>query len=285
MKKILLATDFATNTDRATERALKLAKETGAALHIVHVMPAYKAKKLKNSLQQEMADLIEAYVYDYKDSEDVAITINILNGRTAFAEILGYAQKIKAELIVMGMHSKAKFQDLFVGTTIERIARKGAIPLLMVKNKPTGSYQSILSPVDFSPGSRAALRLAMELVPHGVFEVIHAYNIPIAYPTTAEYALQAYAQTEKTQQKHMISFMNTELSHFKKEHNGQTKRLSQKLVQGSAYETIIKEAKKEKVDLITIGAHGRSVLTPSKLGGVAADILTNPPCDILVVKG
>ncbi len=284
MKKILLATDLTVNSDRAMERALKLAVGTRAKLHIINVMPAYKAKGFGTTFKKDTEDLIKGYIFDYKDSEHIDITITAIQSREPFAEILGYAQKIKADLIVMGMHGKAKFPDLFVGTTIERVARKGAQPILMVKNKPTGPYQSILAGVDFAPASRAALRMAMEIAPQGVFSAVHTYQVAVAYPTMANYAIEAYAHTEETNKKAMDAFLKTEISHFKKEHNGKTKRLSGKMVEGAAYETLVKEARKAKADLIAIGAHGGPVLTPSKLGGAAEYILAHPPCDVLVVR-
>jgi nucleotide-binding universal stress UspA family protein len=285
MKNILLATDLAANSDRAMERALKLAKENCAKLHIVHVLPGYKEKKLTSSLKEDTEDLIKGYVYDYKDSQGLSITITALQGDEAYAEILGYAKKIKADLIVMGMHGKTKIRDLFVGTTLERVVRKGIWPVLMVKNKPTGGpYQSIMASVDFDPGSRAALRMAMEIAPKAVFSVVHAYNIPVYVGETSYLYIESIAAMEEEQQKILDAFLKTETTHFKKEHNGATSRLSCKLVGGPTYDTLVKQAKNAKADVIALGAHGRIGVMPGKLGGTAQDILANPPCDVLVAR-
>lgn len=285
MRNILLATDLAANSDRATERALKLAKETGAKLHIVHALPGYKAKKLASSLKEDTEDLIKGYVYDYKDSEGLNITINALQGGETYAEILGHAKKIKADLIVMGMHGKTKIRDLFIGTTLERVVRKGVWPVLMVKNKPTGGpYQSIVAGVDFAPGSRAALRTAMEIAPKAVFSVVHVYNIPVYAGEMSYVYVESQAIMEEEQQKMLNAFLKTETAHFKKEHNGAASRLSGKLVQGPIYDTLVQQAKNAKADVIALGAHGRMGIMPGKLGGAAEDILANPPCDILVAR-
>ncbi len=284
MKKILLATDLGPSCDRAMERALKLAKEQKAKLYVVHALPGYKAKALRSTLKQEAENLIKGYLADYKDADDIEVMIDVAQNGSPETHILNATQKVKADLIIMGMHSKAKFRDMFVGTTLERVARKITKPLLMVKDKPTGPYQSIITGIDFAPASRSALRTAMELSPHGVFELIHTYQIPVAYPATAELALETYAQTEKAQNKAMIAFLNTEAAYFKKIHNGQHKKINEKLVEGPAYDMLVKDAKTWKADLIAIGAHGNAIITPSKLGGVAEDILANPPCDVLLVR-
>ena len=284
MKTILLATDLGANSDRAMERALKLAKETKAQLHVVHALPDYKAKKLVSTLKQDTEDLIKGYIYDYKDVEGLDITVNALQGGDFYAQILDYARKIKADMIVMGMHDKTKIGDLFTGTTIERVVRKGHWPVLMVKNKPTGPYQIVLAGVDFAPGSRTALRMALEVAPKAVYEVVHAYEVPMIYPTTAEFAVETYSYTDKAQHRAMEAFIKTEISHFEKEHGGNAKRMQAKVVEGPVYDMLVHEAKKTKADIITIGAHGRMAIMPGKLGGTAAEIMTNPPCDVLVAR-
>ncbi|HBR69701.1 MAG TPA: hypothetical protein DEA55_10040 [Rhodospirillaceae bacterium] len=285
MKNILLATDLTANSDRAMERALKIAKEAGAKLHIVHVLPGYKEKKLVSTLKEDTEDLIRGYIYDYKDSQGLNVVINALQGGEAYAEILGYARKIKADLIVMGTHGKTGIRDLFAGTTVERVARKGAWPVLMVRNKPTGgSYQSIVAGVDFSPGSRAALRTAMEISPKAVFSVVHAYSIPVYAGEMSYVYIESRAVMEDEQQKMLNAFLKTEAAHFKKEHNGATSRISGKLAQEPIYPAIVQHAKKSKADVIAIGAHGRVGPMPGLLGGVAQDILAEPPCDVLVVR-
>ncbi len=286
MRKILLATDLGANSDRAMERALKLAKEAGAQLHIVHALPSYKAKKLVSSLKEDTEDLIKGYLYDYKDAENLDIVIKALQDGEFYAQILEYARKIKADLIVMGIHGKTKMRDLFVGTTLERVVRKGHWPVLMVKNKPTGPYQSVLAGVDFAPGSRAALRMALEIAPNAVFEVVHAYHDPVIYPVgMPEVMVEVHNHTLKNQKKTLDAFLNTERSHFQKEHGGNAKRMAGKLLEGPVYDMLMHEVKKTKADIITIGAHGRMGLMPGKLGGTAFDILANPPCDVLVTRG
>jgi nucleotide-binding universal stress UspA family protein len=286
MKKILLATDLGASCDRAMERALKLAKEQNAKLYIVHALPNYKAKALRSTLKQETEDLIKGYLTDYKDANDVDITIEIdaKQEGPANKHILNAVHKIKPNLIIMGMHSKPKILDMFIGTTLERVARKSTQPLLMVKNKPTGSYQSIVSSTDYAPASRAALRTAMELSPAAAFEIVHVYQAPMACPTTADFALEMFTETEKVQNKAMIAFMNTETAYFKKTFKKPNKKLSHKLVEGVIYNTLAKEVKNWKADLLTIGAHGALVMTHSKLGGIASYILANPPCDVLLVR-
>lgn len=78
----------------------------------------------------------------------------------------------------MGMHGKAKLIDMFVGTTIEKVIRKGIKPVLMVKNKVIGNYTDVLVGTDFSAGSKQAFHVAIELFPKSNFHLIHSYSFP-----------------------------------------------------------------------------------------------------------
>jgi nucleotide-binding universal stress UspA family protein len=283
IKKILLATDLSEKSDRAMERALKIAYEEKVKLYIVHIAPPYigpKSKKWALDLRKDTEDLIKKYLYEYKDSAGIQTEIIIRQGGEVFFQILEVAYAHKVDLIIMGIHGKEKFSDLFVGTTIERIVRMGMKPVLMVKKKPIGPYQSIMSAVDFTPSSRAAMRLAMEIAPKAVFTAVHVYNVPVYYADAYVY-VHTQEVAQEAQKKTMDAFLKTERSHFSKEHKGEEKRLSGKLMQGPLYDMLQKKAKNLKADLITIGAHGQFVLT-SKLGGTASYILSNPPCDVLV---
>ncbi|MEK6234175.1 MAG: universal stress protein [Planctomycetales bacterium] len=56
------------------------------------------------------------------------------------------------------------------------------------------------------------------------------------------------------------------------------------LLRGHPAEAVLECAKREKVDLIVIGTHGRSGLSKLLLGSVAERIFRNAPCAVLTVK-
>ena len=273
MKNILLATDLTSNSDRAMERALKIAKEHKAKLHIVHVALSYTGPECTEHL-------IHGYLYDYKDSSYVETEITAKQGGEVFLEILDSANTNKIDLIIMGMHGKEKFRDLFVGTTVERVICKGIKPVLMVKEKPAGPYQSVMAAVDFTRESRSALRVSMELAPNAVFCAIHVYKTPAYYGDELVH-IHNQEDTEEAKQKVMNAFLGTERGHFSNEHDGEEKRLSGNIVEGLVTDTLMGKAKTLKADLITIGTRGQAGFIP-KLGRIEGDILSDPPCDVLV---
>lgn len=287
MKNILLATDLASSSDRAMERAAMLAKNLEAQLHILHVAAAYPVpgqKHMPKPFQQAGEDLIRAHLDSYREAGGVNAEITILQGGDVFAHILEQAHKVKADLIVMGVHAKAKFRDLFTGTTVERVIRRGVKPVLVVKNKPTTPYQNIIAGVDFTPGSRAAMRLALEISPKATIRAVHTYDMPVYHSETSYVYVESKALAEKAQKKDLDAFLKTEIAHFKQENNDILPKLTGRIIQGHIPEILIQQVQEAQADMITLGTHGRPGFTISKLGGTAEEILANPPCDVLIAR-
>lgn len=285
MENILLATDMAGETDRAFERAVKLALALKATLHIIHVCrPSSLSGKENTQVPPTLAakDKLNSYLVSNKDLMNVEHTVTVKENQEPFAEIIKLANEVNAELIVMGMHGKSKLRDKFVGTTIEKVIRKGTLPVLMVKDKPLGEYTKLLVGTDFSAGSGLAFRLALKVVSKGIINLIHFYDIPDTYigDKISQYAGDVIQSTEKAK---LEKFVNEYSSDFNKT-TSEEQELHYRLAQGAACNSLIQEAVRLNAELIAIGAHSRPKLMPYKLGGNAHDILTNPPCDVLVAN-
>ncbi len=286
MKNIMLATDLTSQSDRAFERAIKLTAIMKTKLHILHICPSYSYADQKSrisSLKQDAEDAVKNYLSCYPEAEDIQHSITVIDGGEVFLEIIKHAEKVKSGLIVMGMHGKSRFLDMFIGTTIERVVRKGITPVLMVKNKAVGDYKTILIGTDFLPGSRKAFQIAFELAQGGIFHLFHCYEIPDT----------AIGDTIRHWHGDMIKKReNEQLEKFVKDHQKFLKKFGVSpenfrywTAEGAAYSCLTQEAAALKPDLIAIGAHGSAGgFTIDKLGGTAQSILTNPPCDVLVAK-
>ena len=64
MKNILLATDLGPNSDRAMERAIKLAKEQRATLHVVHVAAAPELITVAIAAWHKQTDVVIGNILD-----------------------------------------------------------------------------------------------------------------------------------------------------------------------------------------------------------------------------
>jgi nucleotide-binding universal stress UspA family protein len=282
MKNILLATDLATETKRAFGRAVKLAAALSAKLHIVHVCQSYSSpsnKKPVLSLKQEAEEILKASLAAAKKGKKLQSTITVIEGGEIYGEIINQAKKVKAELIVMGIHGKVKLVDMFVGTTIERVIRKGITPVLMVMNKPGSEYKNVLVGTDFSSGSIQAFEIALKLAPKGVFHLVHSY-------------MYVGGHMARYMEGVLEDLANDKLEKYVENSRGLLKKykIAQKnfhftTMKGEPHACLQNVASKEKIDLIGIGTHSSLSLMPFKVGGTAKDILSDPPCDVLIAKG
>ena len=286
MKNILLATDLATQTNRAFERAIQLASTLSAKCHILHVCPLYflpSKKKQTISLKQDAETMIKNTLAGYKEAKELKTSITVIEGGETFAEIIHHAEKVRAGLIVMGMHGKVKLRDMFVGTTIERVIRKGIKPVLMVRDSPVGGYKKVLVGTDFSAGSKQAFLLALELAPKSTFDLVHCYGFPNIYmgDHMAQHAEDVIADLASDRLERFVKQHKRVL----KKYNVTPQKFNFGMVRGDTFSSLTNKASNLKADLIAIGTYSNVSLMPYKLGGTAKDILTNPPCDVLVAKG
>lgn len=287
MKTLLLATDLNANSDRAFERALKLAKEKNAKLIIFHVTSAFpddKRKKWADYHLQNAEELIRSFLSEYEESKLLDVSIEVVPGGEPFSLIIEKAHSCDADLILMGLHGKSKFMDLFLGTTVARVMRKGMKPILMVRNKPIGAYRKIISGIDFSVGARAALRTAMSLSPTAHFHLFHAFDIPVTVDSMALVYSEMHDVTENAHKKSFESFIQAEKEFLIDTYGGISAQITSKLEQGEAASLLIQHTRNYEAELLTIGGHGKQDFLSAAIGGTAEYILSHPPCDVLVAK-
>ena len=157
--QIVAATDFSTRSNRAVRQAGLLAEPAGAQLHVVHVVDDDQPDDLVSMEKREAERLLAEQLVSMPELQGVQVHPKVITG-DPFDGILRAAKEAAADLIVMGSHRKQLLLDIFVGTTVERVIRKGAFPVLMVNNEAQRKYENVVVPVDLSDASAHALRVA-----------------------------------------------------------------------------------------------------------------------------
>ena len=269
MNNLLLATDLGPNSDRAMERALKLACETKIQLHILHIVNE------KTEDAEDIKTTIKAYMKNNKDADHADIHIKVLKSAKPYEEISNYASEITAGLIIMGTHAEPKLSDLFFGTTIEKVLVHSPAPILMVKDKPVGPYKNILCGIDFAPASQCATESAISIAAGASFHLLNASEGAPVYPSPQMLNVMGISTvSEEDREKHMNNLMQK-----LKKSGGEDLNLKHSLEKADPYYAIIQESEKIKYDLLCIGTYGE----PSeKVGAVTDSLMSDPPCDILI---
>lgn len=279
--KILAATDFSTRSNRALRQAGLLAQHDMAQLHVVHVVDDDQPDELIRMEKREGERILREQIDSMPELVGVEANPMVITG-DPFDGILRTSAAVNADLIVMGTHRKQMLLDIFVGTTIERVIRKGSIPVLMVNNEAQRKYENVMAPVDMSATSANALRVALStgLICDKRATLLHAF-LPLAkgkmFVANADKAeIDSYVASER--QRAM-----DELAAFLIANELQGGRWSIRLEEGEPMEIISRAVSEMRCDLLVMGTHGRSALLKALVGSVTEEALRSLSVDILAV--
>src|SRR5689334_538245 len=177
--QILAATDFSTRSTRALRQAGLLAQAAGARLFVTHVVDDDRPEELVHLEKREAERVLAEQMGSMPELRGVECRPMLVPGEP-FDGVLKAAAEANADLIVMGSHRK-QLLDIFVGTTVERVVRKGSFPVLMVNNEAQREYHNVMVAVDITESSANALRIALslKLIPDGGATLLHAF-VPLA---------------------------------------------------------------------------------------------------------
>jgi nucleotide-binding universal stress UspA family protein len=280
---VLVATDFSPGGARAVARAARLPIAPGSAISIVHVLPGAADAKTEAATRRALAQAANATRTALREAgrTDVDVFTHVARGKP-FVEIIGHARDAQAYLIVVGRHGQRPFRDLLIGSTAERVIRKGTTPVLIVDSRSTSPYRRPLVAVDGSEISRRAFELALQVAGSAQsFDVVHSYGAP--YESGArrtgirEQDLQEYGfETGKAARAMVEAFLAS--------CQAQARSVSIVLRRGDPRLTILRVAAQRRADLLALGTHGRSGLAHVLIGSGAEAVVRAAPCDVLVAR-
>jgi universal stress protein A len=132
-KKIIFPTDFSHLSDAALAQATALARDSNGLLLIVHVqeLPAiYGEGSMYYGLPEpDLGALKKMLAAVVPDDPKVRYEHRLLFGSPA-EELVGLAQREKADLIVMSTHGRTGLKRLLMGSVAEVVVRKAPCPVL-----------------------------------------------------------------------------------------------------------------------------------------------------------
>ncbi len=154
---ILFATDLSSRCDRALDRALILARQWSARLVALTVVepgatlyppsaeatgmagPQGRGNALRQAEQRLRADLAV---------DDLPLATRVAQGSVPEA-ILTACGAEAAGLIVTGVARNEALSRIVLGSSVDALARRSPVPLLVVRNRARMSYREVLVASDF----------------------------------------------------------------------------------------------------------------------------------------
>jgi nucleotide-binding universal stress UspA family protein len=182
----------------------------------------------------------------------------------------------------MGAHRKQLLRDIFVGTTVERVIRKGSFPVLMVNTPPQQPYQSVIAAVDMSEPSAHAVRSgrALGLADNADLTYVHGFHVPargkVLRSDIAVERIDRYAAEEQRE-------VAAKLAAFLEAGSLNTGRWSLRVKEQGAIDAIHDAVRALRPDLLIIGTRGHAGILKVLLGSVTEEVLRTVDIDILAV--
>jgi nucleotide-binding universal stress UspA family protein len=142
MHRVVVGTDFSEGSERALGAAVRFAKLLGAAtLDLIHVYPEptrvvapipgvaplpFPGPEVLEGIQERIEDQSRKI----RGQELGCLTVTVQGNPSD--EIVSYANKIGAELIVVGTHGRSGLSRAILGSVAEHVLRKARTPVLVV---------------------------------------------------------------------------------------------------------------------------------------------------------
>lgn len=156
MNKILVPVDFSGSSDWGFYYAYNLAQQFGAELYVLHIyrppyvestMPPDMIKQILHDREMELLGHLKAnaqppLIYP-KDKVVDRVVIHYLLESGADVDIAAAAEKIDADLVVMGTHGAGNAMDKVWGTNTAKVIRTAKCPVMAI---PSGvSFEGVRS--------------------------------------------------------------------------------------------------------------------------------------------
>lgn len=156
-RRILVPIDFSPCSLGALGHALTLAKQNDAEIILLHINQPPQAgwmietaglnralAEVNSACRQQLEELAGNHV------RPLARVAAMTRTGTPAAIIVSQAQKLGADLIVMGTHGRARLRKAIIGSTAERVTRHSTCPVMVVPT-PVSRRKLPPLPVGFPP--------------------------------------------------------------------------------------------------------------------------------------
>jgi nucleotide-binding universal stress UspA family protein len=133
---ILHPTDFSENSQAAFEMACAMARDYRASLYVVHVEPPLPVFAELGAIPPIPVDreAIERQLLQIQSTNPAVRITRLLLGGDEATEITAFAEKVHADLIVMGTHGRTGLGRLLMGSVAEEVLRRAPCPVMTIKN-------------------------------------------------------------------------------------------------------------------------------------------------------
>jgi nucleotide-binding universal stress UspA family protein len=143
IRRILVAVDFSEHSRRALDDAIALAKKFGAELHLLHCYQVYPVEAVGYPYYVAVPESYDRAIQEGARAQ-LSSWLEKVSAQGVRAEqhlevdhpshgIVALAEKLSADLIVVGTYGLTGLKHALLGSVAERVIRHAPCPVLTVK--------------------------------------------------------------------------------------------------------------------------------------------------------
>jgi nucleotide-binding universal stress UspA family protein len=144
IRRILVPVDFSEHSQRALDDAIGLAQKFGAELHLLHCYEVYPAGAIgfpynvaiPETYEREIREAATARLASWREkviAQGIRAEQHLVVDRPSHG-IVALAEKLPADLIVIGTYGLTGLQHVLLGSVAERVLRHAPCSVLTVKH-------------------------------------------------------------------------------------------------------------------------------------------------------
>jgi nucleotide-binding universal stress UspA family protein len=293
--RILCPTDYSEFSERALERAVRLARWFEACITVLHVVPSTRLllpadvgvpsvvvpADLLRVQRQDEAEALERFVAPFR-SEGVSIETRLVDGEPA-RHIQSAAEDLAADLVVMGTHGRGGFERFVLGSVTEKVLRQASCPVLIVGNDPMpeqGSlFRRILCAVDLTESSAHTLEVALSVAGENMARVtlLHVLEGLPGPPEAMRY--RGLPDLGRLRQE-ILDEAEARLHRCLPKDTRELFSVNERVEEGAPWRKVLEVAGETDAELIVMGAHARH----AGFGSTVGRVVRRASCPVLIVR-
>ena len=280
LQTILLATDFSPTDDDALNAAALLVTAFGSQVSVLHVLEDFRSS-IHNFHRRKLGNILLQPVLKRLAEQQVTVAQSAIKSGPLANTIVSVAQEWDVDLIVLGAGDQKQPDGFAIGPIAEAVITHATQPVLAVRpGDPQPRFQRILCPVDQSSTSARGLQNAVRLAKVFGGEIIVLTVIPDVSWLTAAVETGELVDAKAEYAAEWVQ----EFDRFLEGVDLSGVAWKREVRSGVPHEQIVAAAKEGSVDLIIMGATGRTGLVQVLLGSTTRRLLRNLPSSLLTVK-
>ena len=273
---VLIATDGSGVATIAAEQGLSIAADLEATVHVLSVVEVPRGSRRADGHDRRRDDArlyVEELAAEARD-RGVPVETAVRDGDPV-REVLAYADDVDVDLLVLGTRGRRDVERLLLGSVALAVIRDSTRPVLTVNpsvDAVSRRIDEIAVATDGRPGSSAAISQAIGLAEAYDAE-LRAVSVVDDSRTRAEAALEGFEQAADAATKAVA---------VRAADRGVGTVRS--VVRGRPADELLAYADAHGVDLLVLGAEGRSGLERLVVGGVSQRVVSAAPTPVLTVR-